>query len=302
MSNALKTVTPTPTPSVSHWPTQKTIRSLADSLDDIVSAEADIVAAVKKLAANSSNPALLEVAKKEADFYTRCIRTEIASGELSKLKKECSPTGWWDDDDEVQRPEIAMMVAKLVGSFPTSNIPDPKVFVRVLIEDVMACNPSFLVLDSACRKLRTEQKFMPSIAEVVAEIEIQDRTWSKRFFALSGIEYRYKELVKLIAESEFAVAAAEEERERQRTAEEQRKRERAAAEKERKYREAKAAPLIVGDRVRHRQVLEDGEITKPAGDGYWYMQFDNFRGELLVDAKSLEKLVEGDEGFVPLPV
>jgi hypothetical protein len=288
MSNALKTVTPTPTPSVSHWPTQKKIRSLADSLDDIVSAEADIVAAVKKLAANSSNPALLEVAKKEADFYTRCIRTEIASGELSKLKKECSPTGWWDDDDEVQRPEIAMMVAKLVGSFPTSNIPDPKVFVRVLIEDVMACNPSFLVLDSACRKLRTEQKFMPSIAEVVAAIEIQDRTWSKRFFALSGIEYRYKELVKLIAESEIAVAAAEERRERQR-----------------KYQEAKAAPLLVGDRVRHKNVVGAGVVTKPSeldcGDQAWYVLFDNYpeKGDLWVLAKFLEKLVEGDSGFVP---
>jgi hypothetical protein len=302
MSKALKTVAPTPTPSISHWPTQKKIRLLAESLDDIVSAEADIAAAINKLASIPSDPALLEAAKREANFYNRGIRTEIASGDVSKLRKECIPTGWRDDEGEVQQPEIAMMVAKLVGSFPTSNIPDPKVFVRVLIEDVMACNPSFVVFDSACRKLRAELKFMPSIAEVMAEIESQNCTWRKRFSALDYIEYYYERLFKLIAESEVAVAAAEEERELQRAAEEQRKRERAAAEKERKYREAKAAPLIVGDRVRHRQVLEDGEITKPAGDGYWYMQFDNFRGELLVDAKSLEKLVEGDDGFVPLLV
>jgi hypothetical protein len=276
MSKALKTVAPTPAPSISHWPTQKKIRSLADSLDDIVSAEADIVAAVKKLAANSSNPALLESAKRAADFYNRGIRTEIASGELSKLKKECSPTGWWDDNDEVQQSEIAMMVAKLVGSFPTSNIPDPKVFVRVLIEDVMAYNPSFVVLDDACRKLRTEQKFMPSIAEVVAEIERQDRTWFKRSFALVGIESRYEELVKLIAKSEVAVAEVEERRERQR-----------------KYQEAKAAPLVVGNRVRHKNVVGVGVITKPAGDQAWYVLFDNYleKGDLWVMAKYLEKLV-----------
>src|SRR5262249_34836875 len=147
---------PTPTPSISHWPAQKKIRLLADSLDDIVSAEEDIVAAGKKLAQSPSDPALLKRAKEEANFYNCEFRTEIASGELAKLKKECSPKGWWDDDDEVRQPEIAMMVAKLVGSFPTSNIPDPKVFVRVLIEDVMACNPSFVVFDSACKTLRTE--------------------------------------------------------------------------------------------------------------------------------------------------
>ena len=71
----------------------------------------------------------------------------------------------------------------------------------------MACNPSFVVFDSACKKLLL--KFMPSIAEVVAEIERQNRRWNKRFSALDGIEDCYEELVQLIAQSEVAVAAAE---------------------------------------------------------------------------------------------
>jgi hypothetical protein len=318
MSKALKTVAPTPTPSIGHWPAQKKIRLLADSFDEIVSVQEDIVAAGKKLAQSPSDPALLERAKEEANYYDRRFRTQIASGELAKLKKECSPKGWWDDDDEVQQPEIAMMVAKLVGSFPTSNIPDPKVFVRVLIEDVMACNPSFVVFDSACKKLRTELKFMPSVAEVVAEIERQDRMWDKRFFALSGIEYRYGDLVKLIAESEVAVAAAEERRERERAAaeerawqraaaEEERERQRAAAEerreRERKYREAKAAPLVVGDRVRHK-TFGAGVTTMEAEIDFivpaWRVRFDHPpTGDRLVAAHCLEKLVEGDEGFPP---
>src|ERR1700730_12404758 len=117
MSKALKNVAPTPTPSISHWPTQKKVRLLAESLDYIVSAEADIAAARNKLAQSPSDPASLERAKREANFYGGQIRTEIASGELAKLTKECSPTGWRDDDGEVQQREIAMMVAKLVGSF-----------------------------------------------------------------------------------------------------------------------------------------------------------------------------------------
>ena len=68
----------------------------------------------------------------------------------------------------------------------------------------MACNPSFVVFDSACKKLRSELKFVPSIAEVVAEIERQNRRWNKRFSALDGIEDCYEELVQLIAQSEVA--------------------------------------------------------------------------------------------------
>jgi len=100
-----------------------------------------------------------------------------------------------------------------------------------------------VVFDSACKKLRSELKFVPSIAEVVAEIERQNRRWNKRFSALDGIEDCYEELVQLIAQSEVAVAAAEERRERERAAAEQR-------ERQRKYREPKAAPLVVGDRPR----------------------------------------------------
>ena len=76
----------------------------------------------------------------------------------------------------------------------------------------MACNPSFVVFDSACKKLRSELKFMASIAEVVAEIERQNRRWNKRFSALDGIEDCYEELAQLIAQSEVAVAAAEDRR------------------------------------------------------------------------------------------
>ena len=61
---------------------------------------------------------------------------------------------------------------------------------------------SFVVFDSARKKLLL--KFMPSIAEVVAEIERQNRRWNKRFSALDGIEDCYEELVQLIAQSEVA--------------------------------------------------------------------------------------------------
>jgi hypothetical protein len=288
MSKALKPVASTPTLSIAHWPSQKKVQKLADRLDLVVDAEKGMIAAKKELARRPSDAALLVRAKKEADFYTRHVRSEITSSELAKLKKECDPKGWWEDDDDgdVRQSEVAKIVAMLVGSWPTSNIPEPTVYVQGLIEDVMALNPSFVVLESACRKLRRELKFMPSIAEVVAEIEEQKSAWHDRMSALLYIDlFAYENLVKQIAESEAAIAAAEERRERQR-----------------KYLEAKAAPLVVGDRVRHRW-LRLGVITKPWGPGGWLVLFDNNREDArlaeYMDADCLEKLVEGDEGFEP---
>ena len=291
MSKALKPVASTPTLSIAHWPSQKKVQELADRLDYVVDAEKEMIAAKKELARCPSGAALLERAKKVANFYARDVRSEITSSELTKLKKECDPDSWWEDGDDgdVRQSEVAKMVAKLVGSWPTSNIPEPGVFVRALIDDAMALNPSFVVFESACRKLRRDLKFMPSIAEVVAEIERQESAWRDRFSALLYIDrICYESLVKQIAESEAAIAAAEERQERQR-----------------KYHEAKAAPLVLGDRVRHKNVVGAGVITKPPeldwGDQAWYVLFDNYleRGDLWVMARYLEKLVEGDEGFEP---
>jgi uncharacterized membrane-anchored protein YhcB (DUF1043 family) len=304
MSKDLKIVASNvPATSFSIWPSPKKVKQLADGLDGVVDADKGMIAAKNELARRPLDAASLERAKKEADYYAQ-HRSEIISSELKKLKKECEPDGWWegDEDDEdggVRQSEVAKMVAKLVGSWPTSNIPEPAVFVRALIEDVMALDPTFVAFESACRKLRRELKFMPSIAEVVAEIERQESEWHERTYALLFIGHSYANLVKQIAESETAIAAEEERRKRQlAAAEEERERQR---EQQRKYAEAKAAALVVGDRVRTNP-WSTGVITKPfEGDcDAWYVLFDN-DDEWFMMAEDLEKLVEGDEGFAPPP-
>jgi hypothetical protein len=301
MSKDLKIVASNvPATSFSIWPSPKKVQRLAGRLDGVVDADKGMIAAQKELARRPLDAASLERAKKEADYYAQHVRSEVTSSELKKLKKECEPDGWWegDEDDEdggVRQSEVAKMVAKLVGSWPTSNIPEPAVFVRALIEDVMALDPTFVAFESACRKLRRELKFMPSIAEVVAEIERQESAWHDRTYALFFIGQSYANLVKQIAESETAVAAEEERRKRLLAAAEEKR------ERQRKYAEAKAAPLVVGDRVRTNP-WSAGVITKPfEGDcDAWYVLFDNDDDQQwFMMAEDLEKLVEGDEGFVP---
>ena len=40
------------------------------------------------------------------------------------------------------------MITILMGSFPTAKIPEPEIFVRVLMDDVMALDPSFVEMES----------------------------------------------------------------------------------------------------------------------------------------------------------
>jgi hypothetical protein len=287
MSKALKPVASTPTLSVAHWPSQKKVQKLADRLDGLVPASRRMSAAAERLRQRPCSDAL-RLAKEAVDWYEGSgARRLVDSGVLVELQRECCPNPWWGDDGDVQRPEVAKMVAMLVGSWPTSNIPEPAVFVRALIEDVMALNPSFVVFESACRKLRRDLKFMPSIAEVVAEIESQSEAWEERLDALDYIDDNYQGLVGRIATSEVAVAAAEA------AAEEQR-------ERRRKYLEAKKAPLLVGDCVRWKGVGAVGVLIEHSASDFedcWKVRFVYQDRDM--DTKCLEKLVEGDDGFAP---
>jgi len=136
---------------------------------------------------------------------------------------------------------------------------------------------------------------MPSISEILAELEDQQLAWNDRFYSLACIEDN-RGLVELVAKSAVAIAAEAERREQRRAAEEERQ------ERQRKYREAKAAPVVLGDRVRHT-FFGPGVIAKPSEPGWdgWYVLFDNNRGTIWLETYCFENLVEGDEGFAPPP-
>ena len=72
------------------------------------------------------------------------------------------------------------MIAVLMGSFPTSKIPDLEIFVRARLDDVMALAPRFVEMELTCRALRKTKTFMPAIAEVIKELEKQQKLWASR--------------------------------------------------------------------------------------------------------------------------
>jgi hypothetical protein len=78
------------------------------------------------------------------------------------------------------REEIGEHIALLLGSFPYSNVPDPDVYTRMMIEEIAAVGPSLMVLDSACRSLRRSLRWLPSIAQVLEIIAVETERWGER--------------------------------------------------------------------------------------------------------------------------
>ncbi len=141
----------------------------------------------------------------------------LKSGRLQKDWDECCPESWWpEDSDRPVYSEVAKMITILMGSFPTSKIPEPEIFVRALMDDVMALDPSFVEMESTCRELRKTKKFMPSVSEVIEELEEQKKLWDRRSEVVGYLEEWYDDLrpaiAKAKAKEEQRVKEAEERR------------------------------------------------------------------------------------------
>jgi hypothetical protein len=176
---------------------------------------------------------------------------------------------------KLSRRVVTEQIALLLASFQNSRPGTPKAFSRMLIEEVYAKNPNACVLESACRRVRREKDFPPSIAEVLKAIDKESEAWCDRWELIEGDPLHEEWLRESITEAERTITKAEAEvaeRERKQKAEEKARRvkleqeckeaaERAAAEKaDREAKEAARArrlpprpPPPPSDRTRRRE-------------------------------------------------
>ncbi len=118
-----------------------------------------------------------------------------------------------DDYDEVAgekwfRAEVAKRIALLLGSFPnTGSVPDPKVYTRMLIEEVIAAEPCLEAVESACREIRRTSTFVPAIAEFVKLLKKHEDRWADMRHAVSFLPGRYAEMKRLRDDLEEATRA-----------------------------------------------------------------------------------------------
>ena len=202
---------PPPTP----LPTQQKIEDLAETLDGMYPHAQAIFKIAERLEETQDEINRKRVIK-DADKIIENFRcggygtygiTVRKDGYLTKLVKECDPSSWYDDNGEPPYAEVAKMVSILTGSFPTSNIPEPAIFGRVLMDDVMALKPSFLEMEATCRVLRKTKKFMPSVSEVVEELEKQKKLWDRRWDGYFYIENFYDDVCAAVDKEKAAKEA-----------------------------------------------------------------------------------------------
>jgi hypothetical protein len=60
---------------------------------------------------------------------------------------------------------------------------------------------TYLALESACREITTQQKFLPTISEVLEVLETHNCTWSSRKRAIHNLKRLARELADSIAEA-----------------------------------------------------------------------------------------------------
>jgi hypothetical protein len=272
----LPVVPPPETLSIAHWPTQQTIERAKFCLDGLV--------AHREAMSNSARSLKLAPSDRELKRVRTVLERYAISGSRKSIGdiKMLEPADWRNDDGVVRKSEVAKMIALLVGVLPAGNIPDIGIYVRFLIDDLVARQPGFLELECTCRTIRTKRKFMPSICEFVTELDQQLREWDERADALDEIEQQYVELVKLVASTEQELEAEAEANRRK---------------------AAKAATKVVGDRVRHLNfgvgtITDQIEVFR--GCYHYRVVFDsNGESRSIAGMDYLEKLLEGDEGHAP---
>jgi ABC-type Fe3+-citrate transport system substrate-binding protein len=112
--------------------------------------------------------------------------------------------------------QIQEQLALLLGAFPSSNTPDPMVYSRMMLNEVLAAEPSVIALTMACSELRRTLQWPPSIADVLKAIREQEMRWQYRLRCASAIVDDHAEALSKLLERRAWLARPDAEKEAER--------------------------------------------------------------------------------------
>jgi flagellar biosynthesis GTPase FlhF len=191
-----------------------------------------------RILAERISEATLKHAKYTLKTYAgSAVRKALLNGDIEQAEKGILASlpehEWWDDKGDVKVTAVAKVVGLLISSFPQSQ-PNVEIFTVQMIEDVQDWSPHPFALHDACRELRMEMKFTPSIAEVHKAYQAAHDEWVERWDWWESVEPMAEGLTKLIEQKEEQQAHERQEHERKEREREAERREREAAEREAK--------------------------------------------------------------------
>ena len=83
----------------------------------------------------------------------------------------------YEIDRQIKRQVVGDKIGFLVGSFPNAGPHNPKIYVAMLIEEIVAANLSVSALEATCRQIRRTATFVPTLAEVLKILSEQETFW-----------------------------------------------------------------------------------------------------------------------------
>jgi hypothetical protein len=83
----------------------------------------------------------------------------------------------YETDRQIRRQFVGDKIGFLIGSFPNAGPHNPEIYVAMLIEEIVAANPSASALEATCRQIRRTATFVPTLAEVLKILREQETFW-----------------------------------------------------------------------------------------------------------------------------
>jgi hypothetical protein len=120
------------------------------------------------------------------DEAGKCIAALLALKPFEQHVTELT-TGIADGLRPATPEQVLEQLALLIGAFPASNTPDPMVYSRMMLNEVIAAGPSVLALTAACSELRRTRQWPPPTADVLKTIREEEARWQYRFRCASEI-------------------------------------------------------------------------------------------------------------------
>jgi hypothetical protein len=112
--------------------------------------------------------------------------------------------------------QIQEQLALLLGAFPSSNTPDPMVYSRMMLNEVLAAKPSVIALIMACSELRRTLQWPPPIADVLKAIRQQEMRWRYQLHCASELLNSHAKALSILLERRAWFARPNEEKEAER--------------------------------------------------------------------------------------
>lgn len=133
-----------------------------------------------------------EASQPEIQAQHQVAKAALDSGEIAALVTmlQALPT----------REEFARLLDELIGAFPPREGQDMRTFSRLLAQDVAGLRASRAALSAAYGSLRRNEKWLPSIQEVMDAVEWQKKVVEARIQLLNRLPARVALAEKYLAE------------------------------------------------------------------------------------------------------